>query len=161
VPRDRRMGRGSLVKSAWLNLRRARYFIGPYSETPDITVLGPPPYYVVEEPCEPEQLGRTIRRAIDASRQEEIALSDLERFSEERGLELTRLAGVRDRRTFERGARYVSFDCIGDDQVLITPHFRKRGYWEPVPEAQWLTLRRPTDAELGEAAITAAERATA
>jgi len=30
-----------------------------------------------------------------------------------------------------------------------------------VPDAEWLTLRRPTDAELGEAAITAAGRATA
>jgi hypothetical protein len=155
------MGKGSPVKSAWLNLRRARYFVGPYSDTPDITVVGPPPYYVVEEPCERAQLGRTIRRAIDASRQEEIASSDLERLSEERWLELARLARVKDRRTFERGNRYVSFDCIGDDRILITPHFRKRGYWEPVPEAQWLTLRRPTDAELGEAAITAAGRATA
>jgi hypothetical protein len=71
------MGRERLVKSAWLHLRRARYFIGPYSETPDITVIGPPPYSVVDEPCEREQLGRAIRRAIDASGQEEIALSDL------------------------------------------------------------------------------------
>jgi hypothetical protein len=119
------------VNSAWLHLRRA------------------------------EQLGRAIRRAIDASGQEEIELSVLKQASDERGLELARLAGVKDRGTFERANRYVSFDCIGDDQILITPHFRKRGYWEPLPEAQWLTLRRPTDAELGEAAITAVARATA
>lgn len=55
----------------------------------------------------------------------------------------------------------MSVDCIADDRILITPHFRKRGYWEPVPETQWLTLERPTDAQLGEAAITAAERAAA
>jgi hypothetical protein len=155
------MGRRSLVKSAWLHLRRARYFIGPYSETPDITVIGPPPYYVVEERCEREQLGRTIHRAIDASRLEKIALPDLKQVNEERELELAHLAGVKDRRTFERGNRYVSFDCVGGDRILITPHFRKRGYWEPAPEAQWLTLRRPTEAELGEAAITAVAGATA
>ena len=62
------------MKSAWVNLRRARYFIGPYSETPEITVIGPPPYHVLEEACEREQLGRAIRRAIDASRPEKIAL---------------------------------------------------------------------------------------
>jgi hypothetical protein len=153
--------RSSRRPSAWVHLRRARYFIGPYSDTPDITVIGPPPYYVVEEPCEREQLGRAVRRAIDASRPEKISLADLKQVSDERGLELARLAGAKDRRTFERGNRYVSVDCIGDDRILITPHFRKRGYWEPVPETQWLTLERPTDAQLGEAAITAAERAAA
>jgi hypothetical protein len=35
------------MKSAWLKLRRSRYFIGPYSDTPDITVMGPPPYFVL------------------------------------------------------------------------------------------------------------------
>ncbi len=149
------------MRSAWVNLRRARYFIGPYSEAPDITVIGPPPYHVLEEACEREQLGRAIRRAIDASRPEKIALPDLQQVSEERGLELARLAGVKDRRTFERGNRYVSFDSIGHDQILVTPHFRKRGYWEPAPETQWLTLERPTDVELGEAANTAVARATA
>jgi hypothetical protein len=138
-----------------------RYLIGPYSDTPDIIMIGPPPYYVVDEACEPEQLGKTIRRAMDASGQETTASADLERISEDRGLELARLAGVSDRKTFERRTRYVSFDCVGEDQILVTPHFRKRGYWEPVPEAQWLNVQRPSDAELGQAAITAAKRATA
>jgi len=144
-----------------MNLRRTRYFIGPYSDTPDITMIGPPPYYIVEEHCEREELGRAIRQAMDASGHEEPASADLERISEVRGLELARFAGLKDQKTFERGTRYVSFDCVGDDQILVTPHFRKRGYWEPVPEARWLTLERPSDAELGQAAITAAERATA
>lgn len=143
-----------------MHLRRGRYFIGPYSDTTDATVIGPPPYYVVEEQCEREQLGRTIRRAIDASGEEKITVAEVARLSEERALELARLGGVKDRRTFERGNRYVRFDCIGDDQILITPHFRKRGYWDPAPETQWLRLQRPSDAELGEAAITAAKRAT-
>jgi hypothetical protein len=106
----------------------------PYSDTPDITMIGSPPYYVVDEACEPEQLGKAIRRAMDASGQETTASADLERISEDRGLELARLAGVSDRKTFERRTRYVSFDCVGEDQILVTPHFRKRGYWEPVPE---------------------------
>jgi hypothetical protein len=144
-----------------MNLRHRRYFIGPYSDTPEITMIGPPPYDVVDEPFEREQLGEAIRRAIDAFGHEKTASADLQRISEDRGLELARLAGVRDRKTFERGARYVSFDCVGGDQILVTPHFRKRGYWEPVPEEKWLTLFRPSDAELGQAAITAAERAAA
>lgn len=37
------------MRSAWLKLRRNRYFIGPYSDTPDITVMGPPPYFVLSE----------------------------------------------------------------------------------------------------------------
>jgi hypothetical protein len=59
-----------------------RYLIGPYSDTPDIIMIGPPPYYVVDEACEPEQLGKTIRRAMDASGQETTASADLERIIE-------------------------------------------------------------------------------
>jgi hypothetical protein len=55
------------MRSAWLKLRRNRYFIGPYSDTPDVTVIGPPPYFVLSEGCPPDELGRTIRIALDAS----------------------------------------------------------------------------------------------
>ena len=79
----------------------------------------------------------------------------------ERTLALARLAGVKDRGTFERGARLVDFDGIASGEILVTPSFRKRGYWEPSPEAQWIRLTRPTDADLGDAAIEAAARSTA
>ena len=58
------------MKSAWLNLRASGYFIGPYSDTPDFTILGPPPYYVLSEGCSPEELGQTIRLALEASIEE-------------------------------------------------------------------------------------------
>jgi hypothetical protein len=76
-------------------------------------------------------------------------------------LALARLAGVKDRRTFERGARLVGIDCPSPGEILVTPNFRKRGYWEPAPQTQWKRLQRPSDSELGAAAIEAVARATA
>jgi hypothetical protein len=149
------------VKSAWLNLRASRYFIGPYSDTPDFTILGPPPYYVLSEGCSPEELGRTIRLALEASSEESTSGDEYARLADERTLALARLARVKDRRTFERGARLVDFDVRASGEILVTPFFRKRGYWEPSPEDQWIRLTRPSDADLGHAAIETAERSTA
>jgi hypothetical protein len=150
----------ALVKSAWLNLRASRYFIGPYSDTPDFTILGPPPYHVLPEGGSPEELGRTIRLAIAASSEERTSGDEHARLAAERILELAQLAGVKDRRTFERGARLVDFDVRTSGEILVTPSFRKRGYWEPSPESQWIRLIRPSDADLGHAAIEAAARST-
>jgi hypothetical protein len=149
-----------LDESAWLNLRRGRYFIGPYSDTPDLTVLGPPPYVAFSEHCSPADLGHAIRTALDAWLEENVSGEDLVRLANERALELARLAGVKDRRTFERGARLVQFDCVSSDEILGTPSHRTRGYWEPVPEAQWSRLRRPSDSELGHTAVSAIARST-
>jgi hypothetical protein len=149
------------VKSAWLNLRASRYFIGPYSDTPDFTILGPPPYYVLSEGCSPEELGRTMRLSLEASSEESTSGDEYARLAEERTLALARLAGVKDRLTFERGARLVEFDLRASGEILVTPSLRIRGYWEPSPEAQWIRLTRPTDADLGHAAIEAAARSTA
>jgi len=149
------------VKSAWLNLRASRYFIGPYSDTPDFTILGPPPYYVLSEGCSPEELGRTMRLSLEASSEESTSGDEYARLAEERTLALARLAGVKDRLTFERGARLVEFDLRASGEIVVTPSFRKRGYWEPSPEAQWIRLTRPTDADLGHAAIEAGARSTA
>jgi hypothetical protein len=149
------------MKSAWLNLRRSRYFIGPYSDTADLTIMGPPPYFVLSKESSRDELGRTIRMALHASRDESVSGDDVFRLAEERTLELARLAGVKDRRTFERGARLVHFDCVSADEILITPTFRKRGYWEPAHEAQWCRARRPSDSELGAAAVRAVAHSTA
>ena len=100
------------MKSAWLNLRRSRYFIGPYNQTPDSTIVGEPPYSVLPEGSAPHQLGGAIRLALEASMQEAVAGDDALELAEKRTLELARLAGVKDRRTFERGARLVNFDCV-------------------------------------------------
>ena len=149
------------MKSAWLNPRRRRYFIGPYSDTPHITLIGPPPYHVLAQACAPDELGRTIRLALEASQEESVSADDIVRLAEERTLALARLAGVKDRQTFERGARLVSFEGVRANEILVTPNFRKRGYWEPAPESQWRRLLRPSDAELGRAAVEAADAATA
>src|SRR6266576_2833071 len=87
----------ALVKSAWLHLRASRYFIGPYSDTPDFTILGPPPYYVLSEGCSPEELGRTIRLALEASSEESTSGDEYVRLAAERTRALARLAGVKDR----------------------------------------------------------------
>ncbi len=150
-----------LMKSAWLNLRRSWYFVGPYSDTADFTIMGPPPYFVLSKESSRDELGRTIRMALDGSRDESVSGDDAFQLAEERTRELARLAGVKDRRTFERGPRLVHFDCVSTDEILITPTFRKRGYWEPVPEAQWCRARRPSDSELGVAAVRAVARSTA
>jgi hypothetical protein len=149
------------VKSAWLSLRGRRYFIGPYSDTPDTTILGPPPYYVLSEGCQPEELGRTIRLALEASTAESASGDQIARLAERRALAVARFAGVKDRRTFERGARLVDVDWSSSGEILVTPCFRKRGSWEPSPEAQWTRLTRPSDADLGHAAIDAAARSAA
>jgi hypothetical protein len=149
------------VKSAWLNLRRGRYFIGSYSDTADITVIGPPPYLVLSEGCSSHELGLAIRMGLDASLEEIVSANDAVQLAEERALELARLAGVRDRRTFERGTRLGDFDWVGAGEILITPSFRKRGYWEPAPEAEWCRVRRPSNSELGDAAVRAVARSTA
>jgi hypothetical protein len=149
------------VKSAWLKLRRGRYFIGPYNETPEITILGAPPYSILSEGCAPHELGRAIRLALGASAEEAASWDEALELARERGLDLARLAGVKDRHTFERGARLVNFDCVDRGDILITPSFRQRGYWEPVPEAQWRRIRRPSDPELGVAAVEAVAASTA
>ena len=149
------------MKSAWLNLRANRYFIGPYSDTPAFTILGPPPYYVLSESCSPEELGRTIRLALEASIEESTSGDEIARLADERTFTLARFAKVKDRATFERGARLVNFDVRASGEILVTPSLRKRGYWEPSPEAQWIRLTRPSDADLGQAAKEAAERSTA
>jgi hypothetical protein len=149
------------VKSAWLNLRRSRYFTGPYNETPEITIIGAPPYWVLPEGSAPDQLGRAIRVALEASMDEPASWDDALGRAEERTVLLARLAGVKDRCTFERGARLVNFDSVDRGEILITPTFRKRGYWEPVPEEQWRRVRRPSDAELGIATVEAVAASTA
>jgi hypothetical protein len=108
------------VKSAWLNLRASRYFIGPYSDTPACTILGPPPYYVLSEGCSPEELGRTIRLALEASIEEGTSGEENARLADERTFALARLARVKDRATFERGARLVNFDVRASDEMLVT-----------------------------------------
>lgn len=149
------------MKSAWLKLRRSRYFTGPYNETPEITIIGAPPYSVLPEGCAPDQLGRAIRAALEASTDEPASWDDALARAEERTLQLARLAGVKDRRTFERGARLVNFDSGDRAEILITPTFRRRGYWEPVPEEQRRRVRRPSDAELGVAAVEAVAASSA
>lgn len=150
------------VQSAWLHLRRSRYFIGPYNQTPVITIIGAQPYAVLSEGCAPHELGRAIRVALEASIEEEAASwDDALELADERTLELARLAGVKDRGTFARGARLVNFDRVDRGEILITPSFRKRGYWEPVPEEQWRRLRRPSDADLGIAAVEAVAASSA
>jgi hypothetical protein len=148
------------VGQAWVNLRRRRYFVGSYSDTPDITIVGPPPYAVLSEDCAPEELGATVRTALRTSAVEQVSWDDALRLADERILQLARLAGVKDRRTFERGVRLVDAQC---DQrgVTVTPHFRKRGYWEPSPESLWLHLDAPPDRVLGVAVKKALERASA
>ena len=74
------------MKSAWLNLRRSRYFTGPYNETPDITIIGAPPYSVLPEGCAPDQLGTTIRVALEASMDEPASWDDARGRAEERTL---------------------------------------------------------------------------
>jgi hypothetical protein len=109
------------VKSAWLNLRASRYFIGPYSDTPAFTILGPPPYYVLSEGCSPEELGRTIRLALEASTEEGTSGRENARLADERTSALARLARVKDGATFERGARLVNFDVRASGEILVTP----------------------------------------
>jgi len=106
-------------------------------------------------------LSRTIRLALEASVEESTSGQEYARLAEERTFALARLAGVKDRGTFERGAHLVDFDVRASGEILVTPSFRKRGYWEPSPEAQWIRLIRPSDVDLGHAAMQAAARSTA
>ncbi len=148
------------VKSAWVNLRRGRYFVGSYSETPELTIIGPAPYYVLTQNS-PAHVGQTAHAALAASKFENVSWDEAQKLAEQRVLELAHLAGVKARTTFERGARLVDLDHDNAGEILVTPNHRKRGYWDPMPERYWLRVRRPSDAELGKAIIAALDRATA
>jgi hypothetical protein len=124
------------VKSAWLNLRASRYFIGPYSDTPAFTILGPPPYHVLPEGCSPEELGRTIRMTLEASIEESTSDDENARLADERTFALARLARVKDRATFERGARLVDFDVRASGEILVKPRSGSADIGRP--------LRRPS-----------------
>jgi hypothetical protein len=148
------------VGSAWINLRRGKCFVGSYSDTPEITVIGPPPYAVLSEDCTPEELGAVVRVALRDSAVEHVSWDDAWCLADERVLELARLAGVKDRRTFERGTRLVDVD---DDQgaLTVTPNFRERGSRAPSPESLWMHLDTPADDVLGAAVKEALGRASA
>jgi hypothetical protein len=136
-------------------------FPRPYSDTEEITIIGPPPYNVLREPCSADEVGRASREAINASVDESVSADAALALVERWVLELAHLAGVKDRATFERGTRLVELDQVADDEILVKPFFRKRGYWEPTPRVRWLPLRSPSDRVLGEAVIDASERASA
>jgi hypothetical protein len=48
-----------------------------------------------------------------------------------------------------------------NDEIVVKPNHRKRGYWEPTPARYWRSLRNPSAPELGEAVLAAFEIATA
>ncbi len=148
------------MKAAWVDHRKGRYFVGPYSATLVIDVLGVPPYHVLDASCSADELGHTVKRALNASAEEALDAEGVARVGEERMAALAALARVKHWRTYERGTRHVDVEYVSANEILITPNFRKRGYWEPVPEAQWLRLRHPSDAELGEATMTAVARSS-
>jgi hypothetical protein len=91
------------MNGAWVNRRRGRYFLGPYSDTREITIIGRPPYIVLREPCSADEVGRASRVALNASVDESVSADDAPALAERRVLELAHLAGVKDRATFERG----------------------------------------------------------
>jgi hypothetical protein len=148
------------VAHAWINLRRRTYFVGPYSDTPEITIIGTPPYGILPEDCAPEELGRAIRVALNASQAEQLTWDDAMHAAAERTEALALAAGVKNRQTFERGTRLVDIDCARGDYTL-TPYFRQRGYWEPSPESAWLHISQLSDHSLGESVRVALSAASA
>jgi hypothetical protein len=149
------------VQSAWVKRRRRRYFIGPYNETRELTVIAPGPYCVLPDSAPADEIGSAVMAALDASSFEDVAGEALTRLADERVLELARAAGVSAWSTFERGTRLVGVDRVKNNELLVTPNHRKRGYWEPTPERYWHRLDGPSAAELGEACVAAFERSTA
>jgi hypothetical protein len=137
------------VDSAWVKLRRGRYFIGPYNATPSLTIVGAGPYRVLPDSCAAAALGGAAYAALDASVFEDVSAEEAPRLADARVLELARTAGVKNWASFERGTRLVAVDRDTRDEILITPMLRKRGYWEPAAEGHWRRLRRPAQAELG------------
>jgi hypothetical protein len=148
------------VRSAWIKLRRGKCFVGSYSDTPEITVIGPPPYAILPKDCTPEELGAVVRVALRESAAEQMSWDDAWRLADERVRDLAPLAGVKDRRTFERGTRLVD---VHDEQgaLRVTPYFRERGSWAPSPEALWMHVDAPIDELLGKAVKEALRRASA
>jgi hypothetical protein len=64
--------------------------------------------------------------------------------------ELYRVVGVRDRATFERGARVVRVD-EAEGSWSVVPFGRQRGYWQSLNEDTVARLDHPTLDQLGEA----------
>jgi hypothetical protein len=69
-------------------------------------------------------LGRTIRLALEASVEESTSGDENTRLADERTFALAQLARVKDRATFERGARLVNFDVRASGEILVTPPSR-------------------------------------
>ena len=145
------------MSSAWVYRRRGRYYIGPYSDTPSLTIMGPSPYIA----CEANDVGRAVVHVLATAPAEQLSFDEARSAAEERLLELANTAGVKAWRTFERGARLVEVDELDNGEVVATPTFRVRGYREPTPERTWIRLRRPSTEELGQAVLDALERARA
>lgn len=74
-----------------------KYFVGSYSDTPEITVIGPPPYANLPDDCSPGELGRAVRAALNASHAEQVSWDDAMRMAADRTEAFALTAGVKDR----------------------------------------------------------------
>jgi hypothetical protein len=127
-----RRGQGYVVTA------NRRYGYGPW--------LRSPPYAVLKRSASDADLGEAVVRAIEGFEYMAVAPTpaEIDRWNRE----LYEVVGVKDERTFERGASVLS---VAEDarQWTLQPQDRRRGYWVPLNEDTHLHLTDPSAEEIG------------
>ena len=111
-----------------------------------------PPYSVVPRSASDEELGAAVVAAVDGFTLMAVLPSD--DVIEAATAELLALVGVRNERTFERGASLVQI-AEHRDTWTVEPWDRVRGYWVPLDEKTHLKLSAPSAPEVGAAVRSA------
>jgi hypothetical protein len=109
-----------------------------------------PPYFIVQRSASNQELGAAVVDAIEGF----TLLAEEEDLSDEAAsaaaAELFAVVGVKDRRTFERGASLVRVE-ERRRRWTVQPYGRQRGYWIPLDEGTYLNLSAPSASEVGAA----------
>jgi hypothetical protein len=94
------------------------------------------------------ELGKTVIRAIESF--EYMAAAPTATTLDRWNSELYEVVGVKDERTFERGASVVSI-VEEAGRWTLEPQDRRRGYWVPLNEKTHLHLTNPSPKEIAAA----------
>jgi hypothetical protein len=110
------------------------------------------PYSVVSRVASDDELGAAVIDAVEGHTVLNEDPSDVD--VDAAAAELRAVVGVKDRRTFERGASLVYVD-EHRRRWTVEPWGRRRGYWAPLGEETFLKLSAPSASEIGAAVRSA------
>jgi len=106
------------------------------------------PYRKVESEASDEVLGAAVVAAIDGHTLMEVPPSPEAQWMEQEAL--FQVVGVKDRRSFDRGASYIHVE-ERTGTWSVQPWGRERGYWTPLNEHTWIEIHDPDPNQVGAA----------